>query len=70
MTGREAALYILANGYDDKPLVICIDGKAVQVWDVCYDICNRELIILPDCRGEKGESDYGGRIEAENAQGA
>ena len=48
MTGREAALYILANGYDDKPLVIYIDGKAVQIFDICYDICKRELVIIPD----------------------
>lgn len=48
MTGREAAMYILANGYDDKMLVIYIDGKAVQILDICYEIGRRELVILPD----------------------
>lgn len=48
MTGRELAMYILANGYDNKPLVIYIDGKAVPIWDVCYELSRKELVILPD----------------------
>lgn len=55
MTGREAALYILANHYDDKPLVIYIDGKAVQVWDICYELSKRELVVLPDYRSNEKE---------------
>jgi hypothetical protein len=53
MTGRELAMYILANGYDNKPLVIYIDGKAVPIWDVCYELSRKELVILPDYTDER-----------------
>ncbi len=48
MTGREAAAYIIANGYEEKPLVIYIDGKAIPIWDICYELGKKELVILPD----------------------
>ena len=48
MTGREAANYILINRYDDAPLVIYIDGKAIQIYDICYEPSRKELVILPD----------------------
>lgn len=50
MTGRELAVYILANGYDDKPLVTYIDGNPVPVFDVCYEVGRKELVVLPDTR--------------------
>jgi len=50
MTGRDAAIYILANKYDDKPLVIYLDGKAVQIYDISYELSRKELVILPDYR--------------------
>ena len=53
VTGRELAMYILANGYDNKPLVIYIDGKAVPIWDVCYELSRKELVILPDYTDER-----------------
>lgn len=52
MTGRELALYILANKYDDKPLVTYIDGNPVPVFDVCYEVGRGELVVLPDTRTE------------------
>ena len=52
MTGREAANYILINGYDDKPLVIYIEGKRLEIWDICYELGNKELVILPDYKFE------------------
>jgi hypothetical protein len=48
MTGREAATYILSNGYGDKPLVIFIDGKPVPIWCIAYDAGTGRLVILPD----------------------
>ena len=48
MTGREAAMYILINGYDSAPLVIYIDGKPVQIFDIDFELARKELVILPD----------------------
>lgn len=56
MTGREAAMYILVNHYDDKPLVVYIDGKAVPVYDIDYEISKKELVILPDYTKEGEEA--------------
>ena len=50
MTGHEAALYILANNYDDKPLVVYIEGKEIPVYDICYELGRKQLVILPDYR--------------------
>lgn len=53
MTGREAANYILINHYDDKPLVVFIDGKPHEVYDIDYELISKALVILPDYREEK-----------------
>jgi hypothetical protein len=57
MTGREAAIYMLVNGFDEYPLVVYIDGKPVQVYSICYEPSRKELVVLPDYRfdDEKGE---------------
>ena len=51
VTGRDLATYVLVNGYDNAPLVVYIDGKAVRVYDVCFEIGNGELVVMPDRSG-------------------
>ena len=53
MTGREAATYILANAYEDKPLVVYIEGKEIPVYDICYELSRKQLVILPDYHTEE-----------------
>lgn len=55
MTGREAVEYILNNRYDNQPLVVYIDGKEVPVWDICYEMGRKNLVILPDYEAGKDE---------------
>ena len=52
VTGRDAINYILANNYDDKPLVVYIEGKEIPVYDICYEFGRKQLVILPDYRAE------------------
>ena len=48
MTGRDAVRYIIVNGYDDAPLVIYVNGKPIQVFDICFEPGEKELVILLD----------------------
>lgn len=52
MTGREAANYILVNHYDDAELVICVDGKLVDVFDIVLEPASGRLYVLADERKE------------------
>ena len=50
MTGREAVNYILANWHDDCPLVIQMDGKTIDVFDIDYELSSGNLVVIPDMR--------------------
>lgn len=53
MTGREAVDYIVINHYDDKELVIYLDGKPVPVYSIDYELSRKELVVLPDYRTDE-----------------
>lgn len=58
MTGREAVNYILANWHDDCPLVIQMDGKTIDVFDIDYELSSGKLVVIPDMR-EVVAADHG-----------
>lgn len=60
MTGREAVNYILANWHDDCPLVIQMDGKTIDVFDIDYELSSGKLVVIPDMR-ESVAADHGRR---------
>lgn len=59
MTGREVVDYIVINHYDDKELVIYLDGKPVPVYSIDYELSRKELVVLPDYRPEETGACYG-----------